>query len=68
MDWKSCCVSFINQLEDEPHTENNQIYIHPLQPYSPMNNFFHAQQISNGHAFSSLMDLLLLKEPHFVLK
>ncbi len=30
MDWKSCCVSFIYQLEDEPHTENNQIYLHPL--------------------------------------
>ncbi len=35
-------------MEDEPHTENNQIYPHPLQPYSPANNFFHAQQIPNG--------------------
>ena len=48
MDLKSCCVSFIYQQEDEPHIENYQIYLHPLQPYSPANNFLHAQQISNG--------------------
>ena len=47
-DLKSSCVSFIYQLEDEPHIENNQIYLHPLQPHSPANNFLRAQQIFNG--------------------
>ncbi len=53
MDCKSCCVSFIYQLEDEAHTENNQIHLHPLKPYSPANNFYHAQQISNGKKIMS---------------
>ena len=52
--FKCSCVSFIYQLEDEPHIENNQIYLHPLQPHSPANNFFHAQHIFNGLHFSYL--------------
>ena len=47
---KSSFVSFIYQLEDEPHIENNQIYLQPLQPHSPVNSFFHAQQTFNGVA------------------
>ena len=33
-----CCVNFIYQKEDEPHTENSQIYLHPLQSYGLANN------------------------------
>ena len=43
----SCCVSFIYQMQDELHTENNQIYLHPLQSYSPVNNISYAKDILN---------------------
>ena len=50
---------FFHEVKDEPHTENNQIYLHPLQLYSPANDFFHAEQISNGK--SSPLKVLALK-------
>ena len=34
-------------MEDEPQTENNQNCLHPLQSYSPANNFFYAKEILN---------------------
>ncbi len=39
-------------MGDEPHPENNQIYLHPLQSYSLANNFSYAKEILNRTAIS----------------
>ena len=42
------------QMEDEPHTENIQIFLHPPHLYSPANNFFYVNKILNGYPCHAL--------------
>ncbi len=51
-----CQFHLSTRLEDEMHIGISQIYIHPLKPPSPANNFVHAQQIFNGCSFFVFVD------------
>ncbi len=45
---------FIYQLEDEPHIENDEIYLHPLQLYSLANKFFMQSKFSMEYTLECL--------------
>ncbi len=55
-------VNFIYHMKDEPHHENLQIYPHPLQSYSQVNNLFSMQIITrmHGNLIEQLTTILLL--------